>query len=250
MVYTMVLLVGGEASVLRIGPRGSRRPRPSPGPGPLALRRRAAGRGRSRRSGVSAPRNRRIANRIRSPGAGHGSTGRRGSWPETNRNAEADRKASPGKRIRILRKTMQNSNGNECGVRRSTPGALRSCNKPRQWHGPGHAIPGDQFQPFAVPQIPRIRTGNVSDSPRAASVQATDVRRLQRRLPMCLSRAPSLRAHAAACWPPLVQRRQTSLAARLQCHCASCVACLAHGRHLRQLHLQIRRPRTPHLCRA
>jgi hypothetical protein len=129
----------------QIGPVAS-----SPGPGPL--RRRAAGRGRSRRSGVSAPRNRRIATIeylvARAPGCGE--SGRRGySWPlGPERPTEwKDRKASPGKRI--LRKTTQNSNGNECGVRRSTPGPAElqqapAVARPRPWRSPGTSFSPSQ----------------------------------------------------------------------------------------------------------
>ena len=120
----------------------------SPGPGPL--RRRAAGRGRSRRSGVSAPRNRRIANRIpRSPGHGTdvavlGGTTTNGM---VNGRIEHRRARSPGKRI--LRKTTQNSNGNECGVRRSTPGPAElqqapAVARPRPWRSPGTSFSPSQ----------------------------------------------------------------------------------------------------------
>jgi len=141
-------LSAGRAAGLsaQIGPVAS-----SPGPGPL--RRRAAGRGRSRRSGVSAPRNRRIANRI----PGRPGTEVRGRsrdvavlGPAERPNGmegTKDRKASPGKRI--LRKTTQNSNGNECGVRRSTPGPAElqqapAVARPRPWRSPGTSFSPSQ----------------------------------------------------------------------------------------------------------
>jgi hypothetical protein len=45
----------------------------------------------------------------------------------------------------------------ECG---GAPLAQRSCNKPRQWHGPGHGDPRGPVSALRSPQIPRIRTGS------------------------------------------------------------------------------------------